>query len=50
LFGAFFSSVLLNPCIYIQFQKLGKVGVNGFDSEVEIGIGFASKTEARMSF
>jgi hypothetical protein len=32
------------------FQKLGKIEVIGFDSEVEIGIDFTSETEARMWF
>jgi hypothetical protein len=29
---------------------LGKTEVIGFDSEMEIGIGFVSETEARMWF
>jgi hypothetical protein len=32
------------------FQKLGNTEVIGFDSEMEIGVGFASKREARMGF
>jgi len=47
LFGVFFISVLLNP---LYLYSVSKIEVIGFDSEMEIQIGFASETEARAWF